>query len=301
MASMDQPAPDPEPAAGPDVTAAGAVVVRKANGGEVLLVHRPKYDDWSWPKGKQDPGEHVTTTAVREVLEETGVEIRLARPLAPQVYVVSGGRLKTVHYWVGRVLGDDTVADYRTNDEIDDLGWFSFEKARARLTYTDDVDLLDQVEGRHKKTSTLIVLRHARAIKRATWKGHDDDRPLTTVGREQARSLIPVLSAYGISRVVTSDSQRCLRTVTPYVRDHVLAVEGDPGLNEVDSTPVTIRTAVNSLLGSGENAVVCSHRPVLPQIFAELGVAEEPLGPGEMVVCHHRKGKIVATERHLVR
>lgn len=301
MAPKDLPAPSRDLAAGPDVRAAGAVVIRKDNGGEVLLVHRPKYDDWSWPKGKQDPGEHVTTTAVREVLEETGVEIRLDRPLAPQAYVVSGGRMKTVHYWIGRVVGDSDVSDYPANDEIDDLGWFSFEKARSRLTYTDDVDLLDQAEAQHRRTSTLIVLRHARAIKRATWTGNDDDRPLTAVGREQARSLIPVLSAYGISRVISSDSQRCLRTLIPYVRDHVLAVEADPGLNELDSTPVTIGNAVRGLLASKENAVLCSHRPVLPQIFDELGIAEEPLGPGEMVVCHHRKGTVVATERYLVR
>lgn len=301
MASKDLPATDPVPAAGPDVTAAGAVVVRKDNGGEVLLVHRPKYDDWSWPKGKQDPGEHVTATAVREVLEETGVEIRLGRPLAPQVYVVSGGRLKTVHYWIGHVLGDADIADYRTNDEIDDLGWFTFEKARRQLTYTDDVDLLDQVEDAYKKTSTVVVLRHARAIKRSTWKGVDADRPLTNVGREQARSLIPLLSAYGVSRVVTSDSKRCLRTVTPYGRDQVLVVETDPGLNEVDSTPATIKTAVRNLLATKESAVLCSHRPVLPQVFEVLGIAEEPLGPGEMVVVHHRKGRVVATERYLAR
>ncbi|RYJ05389.1 MAG: NUDIX hydrolase, partial [Actinomycetales bacterium] len=288
MASMDLPTPpDHVPAAGPDVTAAGAVVFRKANGGEVLLVHRPKYDDWSWPKGKQDPGEHVTATAVREVLEETGVEIRLTSPLAPQAYVVSGGRMKTVHYWVARVLGDADVSAYRPNDEIDDLGWFSLEKARNQLTYADDVDLLDQAEQLHKRTSALVVLRHARAVKRGTWPGSDDERPLTTVGREQARSLIPVLSAYGVTRVVSSDSLRCLRTIAPYVRDHVLSIDADPGLNEDDSTPVTIRSAVAGLMASKENAVICSHRPVLPQIFETLGIEEEPLGPGEMVVCHH--------------
>jgi 8-oxo-dGTP pyrophosphatase MutT (NUDIX family)/phosphohistidine phosphatase SixA len=300
------PPKDPVPgeetlARGPDVVAGGAVVVRKSNGGEVLLVHRPKYDDWAWPKGKRDPGEHVTTTAVREVLEETGVEIRLDRPLPPQVYVVSGGRVKTVHYWIGRVLGDDDVAGYEVNDEIDEVAWFGFDKARSRLTYTDDVTLLAQVERRHKRTSALVVLRHARATKRGTWKGPDEERPLTTVGREQARSLIPVLSAFGITRIVSSDSLRCLHSVTPYTRDHMLGIEAVPGINEEDSTPVTIETTVRSLLAGKENAILCSHRPVLPQIFDVLGVSEEPLGPGEMVVCHHRKGRVVATERYLVR
>src|ERR1700712_4485941 len=120
----------------PDVIAAGAVVTRKGiEGREVLLVHRPKYDDWSFPKGKQDPGEHVAATAVREVLEETGVEIRLGVPLRPQHYAVSGGRAKTVRYWVGHVVGDHDVSSYVTNDEVDDLGWFSATSAAERLTY----------------------------------------------------------------------------------------------------------------------------------------------------------------------
>ena len=120
----------PKPASGPDVVAAGAVVTRKGpQGREVLLVHRPKYDDWSFPKGKQDPGEHVTATAVREVLEETGVEIRLGRPLPPQLYGVSGGRAKKVHYWVGHVVGDDDVSGYQINDEVDELGWFDARRA----------------------------------------------------------------------------------------------------------------------------------------------------------------------------
>ncbi len=140
------PTQPPAPTGGPDVLAAGAVVTRKGpEGREVLLVHRPKYDDWAFPKGKQDPGEHITATAVREVLEETGVEIRLGRPLRPQLYVVSGGRDKMVHYWVGHVLGDDDLSSYQVNDEIDDLGWFSLEAAAEQLTYLDDIDLLDQL------------------------------------------------------------------------------------------------------------------------------------------------------------
>jgi len=300
MAPKDLPSV-PVPARGADVVAAGAVVVRKDNGGEVLLVHRPKYDDWAWPKGKQDPGEHVTTTAVREVLEETGVEIRLDRPLPRQVYLVSGGRTKTVHYWVGRVVGDDDVSGYQVNDEIDQVGWFGFDKARAMLTYTDDVELLDEVERQRKRSTALVVVRHGRATKRVTWQGADDERPLTTVGREQARALIPVLSAYGVSRVVSSDSLRCLKTVSPYARDHVLGIEAVPGVSEEHSTPVTVSTTVASLLASKENAVLCTHRPVLPQVLAVLGISEEPLSPGELVVVHHRKGKVVATERFLVR
>jgi 8-oxo-dGTP pyrophosphatase MutT (NUDIX family)/phosphohistidine phosphatase SixA len=294
-------APVTTAARGADVVAAGAVVVRKDNGGEVLLVHRPKYDDWAWPKGKQEPAEHVTTTAVREVLEETGVEIRLDRPLQRQLYRIAGGRTKTVHYWVGRVVGDPEVSGYLANDEIDQVGWFGFDKARAMLSYADDVGLLDEVEKRSRRSTALVIVRHGRATKRGTWQGADDERPLTTVGRLQARALIPVLSAYGVTRVVSSDSLRCIRTVSPYARDHVLGIEAVPGVNEEDSTPVTVSTTVSSLLGTRENAVLCSHRPVLPQILEAVGVSEEPLAPGEIVVVHHRKGQVVATERFLVR
>ncbi|HEX7715801.1 MAG TPA: NUDIX hydrolase [Marmoricola sp.] len=288
------------PAARPDVVAAGAVVLRRTNGGEVLLVHRPKYDDWAWPKGKQDPGEHVTATGVREVLEETGVEIRLGRPLPRQLYTVSGGRAKHVHYWTGWVMGDHDVTGYAANAEIDQVAWVGFDKARRMLTYADDVDLLDVVERHPRRTAALIVLRHARAQKRGTWSGPDEERPLTSLGRQQARALIPVLSAYGVTRVVTSDSARCEQTVSPYAADHVLGVQTTPAVNEEDATSASVRELVDELLAQKESAVLCSHRPVLPQILEELGITEEPLAPGEMVVCHHRKGRVVAVERHSV-
>jgi phosphohistidine phosphatase SixA/8-oxo-dGTP pyrophosphatase MutT (NUDIX family) len=284
---------------GPEVVAAGAVVVRRTGGGEVLLVHRPKYDDWAWPKGKQEPGEHVGATAVREVVEETGVEIRLGRPLPRQLYRVSGGRAKEVHYWTGWVMGDDDVSGYIANAEIDQVAWVGFEKARAMLTYADDVDLLDRVARHPRRTSALVVLRHARAEKRASWDGPDEERPLTDAGRLQAARLVPVLSAYGVTRVLTSPSERCRATVAPYAEDHVLAMEDVPGVKEEEFTLDSVSEAVALLLAQKESAVLCSHRPVLPDILAALGIAEEPLAPGEMVVCHHRKGRVVATERHL--
>ena len=287
-------------ASGPDVVAAGAVVVRRSNGGEVLLVHRPKYDDWAWPKGKQDPGEHVTATAVREVLEETGVEIRLGRPLPRQLYLVAGGRAKHVHYWTGWVMGDPDVSGYAANDEIDQVAWIGFDKARRMLTYADDVDLLDLVDRHPRRSSVLVVLRHARARKRGSWTGPDPDRPLTRLGREQARRLVPVLSAYGVTRVVTSDSARCVGTVAPYAEDHVLGMVATPGVSEEEATPARVREVVRRLRDEKESTLQCRHRPVHPRIFEELGITQEPRAPGEMVVCHHRKGRVVATERHLV-
>ena len=202
----------PTTASGPDVVAAGAVVARKGpRGRELLLVHRPKYDDWSFPKGKQDPGEHVTATAVREVLEETGVEIRLGRPLLPQLYAVSGGRAKKVHYWVGHVVGDDDVSSYQINDEVDELAWFELDAAKERLTYLDDIDLLEQFRSQPKKTAALAVVRHAKAVKRGAWRGPDTKRPLATEGEAHSVALSQILHAFGVSRVLSSSSRSCAR------------------------------------------------------------------------------------------
>src|SRR3954453_16132557 len=102
------------------ITAAGAVVLR--SGRQVLLVHRPKYDDWSFPKGKLERGEHVTAAAVREVLEETGLRVRLGRPLPNQTCPPTKGR-KPLPYRIARGAGDGDVSGYLANDEIDEVAW----------------------------------------------------------------------------------------------------------------------------------------------------------------------------------
>jgi 8-oxo-(d)GTP phosphatase len=191
------------------------------------------------------------------------------------------------------------VSAYAANAEVDQVAWVGFEKARAKLTYADDVALLADVARHPRRTSALVVLRHARAVKRGSWDGPDEDRPLTDAGRLQAARLVPLLSAYGVTRVLTSPSERCRATVAPYAEEHVLAAEDVPGVKEEEFTLDSVTEAIAVLLAQKENAVLCSHRPVLPDILAALGVAEEPLAAGEMVVCHHRKGRVVATERHL--
>ena len=95
----------------------------------MLLVHRPRYGDWSFPKGKLDRGELAPVAAVREVGEETGVRIRLGTPLSYQRYP-SGDRMKTVSYWHGRVIGDHSVDGYLVNDEIDEVAWVPLRKAK---------------------------------------------------------------------------------------------------------------------------------------------------------------------------
>lgn len=286
-------------ATGPDVVAAGGVVLRK--NGDVLLVHRPKYDDWAFPKGKQDPGEHVTVTAVRETLEETGLRIRLGRPLPPQLYAIAGGRAKMVHYWAARVLGSDDVSAFAVNNEIDEVTWLPPEKARRLLTYQDDIELLARLEDRENRTTPLVVLRHARARKRALWEGADARRPLTRVGRLQARALAPVLDAYGVRRVLSSDFARCVASVAPYADLFGRTLETVPALNEERAGRRKVAALVDEVLGTKKPTVLCTHRPVLPWFFEHLDMPAVPLQPGEFVVVHHRRGEIVASERHLVR
>ena len=266
----------------------------------MLLVHRPKYDDWSFPKGKQERDEHITATAVREVLEETGVEIRLARPLRPQLYAVSGGRQKKVQYWIGQVVGDDDVSSYEVNDEVDEVGWFPVSEAKERLTYLDDLDLLEQWGEQRKRTTALLVVRHAKAVKRGQWDKADPKRPLNDLGEAQAAALSPLLLAYGVAHVVSSPSTRCFQTVRPYAEEQVLEVEQYDELSEEGHDKHAAAELLEKVLATPEPTVLCSHRPVLPDLFDLLGFDEEPLSPAEVVVVHHRHGQVVATERHQV-
>ncbi|MEI2671857.1 MAG: NUDIX hydrolase [Marmoricola sp.] len=285
-----------------DLVAAGALVTRKGpNGREILLVHRPKYDDWSFPKGKRDPGEHVTETACREVLEETGVEIRLAQPLRPQLYSIGGGRAKTVHYWIGRVVGDDDVSAYSPNKEIDQVAWVPVAQAHKQLSYRDDRHLLEQFGQLRKGTHALILLRHARAARRASFSGPDDSqRPLTQRGKAQAEQLRGILHAYGVSQVITSTSKRCVKTVSPYATDSVIPLEQHAELSEEGYDAGLVTQLVEQLPETTQGVAVCTHRPILPKVMDALGIYEEPLAPAELVVCHVRRGELLSVERHNV-
>jgi 8-oxo-dGTP diphosphatase len=117
------------------IDAAGGVVVRD---GRVLLVHRPRYDDWTFPKGKLDPGESFEDAALREVEEETGVRCSLGRELPATRYEVSG-RPKLVRYWLMASQGE---TEFVPNDETDDVRWVTPDEARGMLTYDHDRELL---------------------------------------------------------------------------------------------------------------------------------------------------------------
>ncbi len=315
-------APDP-------VEAAGALVWRvRAGRLQVALVHRPRYRDWSWPKGKLDPGEVPPVAAVREVEEETGMAVVLGLPLPGLRYALSDGRRKVVHYWAARVAGrgDDVPLRARPpvphadRSEIDHWEWFDTAQAARRLTRRDDRRPLDALVEAYAKdrldTRALVVARHGQARKRALWGGTEDDRPLTGLGLRQAATLTPLLAAFGVEQVVTSRWERCATTVAPYAQAAGVTPEVADGLTEArhDESPARVAAIVRDALEARRDTVLCTHRPVLPTVLDVLEVQsrravadalprENPfLAPGEVLVAHaartRRGTRVVGVELH---
>ena len=285
--------------------AAGAVVWRAIGDRlEVLVIHRRRHDDWSLPKGKLDPGEHLAAAAVREVLEETGVAVRLGAPVTAHEYQprTDGGRTKRVAYWSAEpVDGDGSAATaYQPNDEVDEVRWLALPAAAGILTYPRDVVVLERFEESARadehRGSPLVVLRHGSAQARAGWSGDDRDRPLTTEGGEQAEAVVRLLAAYGIDGVLSSDAERCVQTVQPFATEAGLEIERDERWSEQAARHDDVTTAVAALRHSARRLVLCTHRQVLPWVFEGLGVPAVPLDPGAFQVLHRRKGELVSLE-----
>ena len=295
----------------PTIEAGGAVVWRLGATLEVLLVHRPRYQDWSWPKGKVDPGEAVPSAAVREISEETGHDVVLGVPLPQLRYELVEGGTKRVHLWAARLAGPDDAPALAARvrppaaspEEIDGVEWMSVADAELRLTRPSDAVPLAALVALHAKdrlaTAALVVARHARAKRRSAWKGTEADRPLTPTGRGQADDLVPVLAAFGAGAISTSAWERCARTIEPYAQATGLTPR-HAHLSEAahERSPGRVAAEVLSILESGKDTVLCTHRPVLPTVLDVLGQhagrsvaallpGKEPfLRTGEILVAH---------------
>jgi 8-oxo-(d)GTP phosphatase len=292
------------------VEAAGAVVWRSVDDRlEVLLVHRDRYDDWTFPKGKLDPGESAPVAAVREVEEETGVRIRLGPRLVQHEYRLSQspGGVKQVTYWCARPVtpGAARAADeYAPNAEIDGVRWIDVDQAAATLTYARDVAVLEEfgraVRGELHRSSPLVVLRHGDAEPRKTWKGDDTLRPLAIAGIRQAAEAVPLLSAYDLRSAVSSGAERCRQSVQPFVdtggRKRRIKLVLETGLSEEHGTRRRVADVVRPLLARNKRVVVCTHRPVLPWVFEALGLPDTKLSTGDLVVVHRRGALVVGSE-----
>ncbi|HYN30415.1 MAG TPA: NUDIX hydrolase [Dermatophilaceae bacterium] len=312
------------------IPAAGTIPWRERRGTlEVALVHRPRYDDWSWAKGKLDPGEEWAVAAARETLEETGLVVHLGRPLPATRYPVvsrTGERSdKVVHYWAARVHSGHG----RTEHEVDEVAWLEVQRAYDRLDYARDRDqLLAVVRAHHQRTLDtwpLALVRHAKALPRSSWRRKDDTaRPLDPAGLARARALAPLLAAYGISRLLTSPSTRCTESLAPYAAwsRHRLVLR--PALSEEGYAvePEKARALTARVLAKGAPAAVCTHGPVLPDLVDLLvdrldrtaddaddlatalrAAGTEKLVKGEVLLCHvagtGEHARVVAVERHL--
>ncbi len=308
------------------VQAAGALVWRMRKGRlELLVVHRPRYDDWSWPKGKLDPGESASAAAVREVAEETGVDVVLGVPLPSLKYRLDG-RLKRVHYWSARqfrpseagLLAARPHASPADATEIDDVAWLAADRVVDRLSHPSDLGPLDALLALHAagrlNTRSIVFVRHGRARRRSAWRGPEATRPLTPGGVAQAENLIGMLAAFGIRSVVSSPWERCVATVTPYANAIGVAVQHAPALTEAAfaQNPDAAVKRVRAAFAADRATVTSIHRPVVPAVLraaaeftgrSTLGnlPAKTDLRTGELLVAQvakvGKKPQIVTLER----
>lgn len=254
---------------GADVLAAGAVLWRPATadpaGIEIGLVHRPRYDDWSFPKGKLDAGETLAAAAVREIAEETGFRARLGHRVAEARYAVPEGR-KLVRYWAAQALDGAFVP----GAETDELAWLHPDDAAALLTYAHDRDVLGRFTRLGLPAATVALVRHAKAGSRHRWDGDDDLRPLSGAGREQAAHLAELLALFGPDRLVTAPPVRCRETLAPLAARLGLPVAAEPLLGEEG---YWVHPPAGSALVRGLGAgvtVVCSQGGVIPDVVGAL-------------------------------
>ena len=201
--------------AGRTVYAAGAVVWQPGPDStvEIAVIHRPRYDDWSLPKGKLDRGETEPLTAVREVFEETGFRVHLGSRITAVSYPIDQG-IKKVRYWAARSIGGEFVP----NSEVDELIWLPVSEALKRVNYTQDRKVLRRFAKCPADTQTVLVVRHATAGSKSRFSGDDTKRPLDKKGRAQAEALVGQLLAFGATDVYAADRVRCHQTVEPLAR-----------------------------------------------------------------------------------
>lgn len=249
------------------IKAAGALLWRDGPDGlEIAVIHRGRYDDWSLPKGKLEPGEHPVLTALREVEEETGYRVVLGRRLPSIEYAVLG-RPKRVRYWAGHSA--DAV-EFTANDEVDELAWLAPAAALDRLTGPLDRGVLEAFLRGPAHTFPVILQRHGKAEHRGPAYPDDLLRPLDALGRQQAVALAELLSAYGRLRVISSPAERCLTTIRPYAEFRALEVEIDAALTEQAyvHAPRAVVGWLRDLARRQEGTVVCTHGPLLDELIA---------------------------------
>lgn len=259
---------------------------RASEGLEVLLVHRPRYDDWTFPKGKLHAGEDHRSAALREVEEETGLRCSLGVELAPSAYVDGRGRPKVVRWWAMTPGGGTFVP----GPEVDEATWLPVADAASLLSYDRDREVLRAFTSQAGSAAVLLV-RHGDAGDRGRWRGDDRLRPLSAEGRRQAQALVGQLAGYGVARVLSSAYVRCVQTVEPLAVARRLPLETSPALAEGAT-----RDDVGALLAqvTGTAVVLCTHGDVAGEVLDAMGLPDGPCAKGSTWVLEPDGGRLVA-------
>jgi 8-oxo-dGTP diphosphatase len=260
------------------IRAAGGVVWRLANepsgdsGIEVALIHRPRYDDWSIPKGKLAAGESELDGALREVFEETGYRVRPGRALGEIHYMKKNSAgppgEKVVHYWAMQAVG----GAFTPSREVDALRWLALEEAPDALTRVSDREVLERFTSGPAFTRTVLLVRHASAGNRKRWNEDDRLRPLDETGLEQAQELVRLLSRFEVEQIVAADVLRCIQTLEPLSESIGVEIKREPLLAQ-DGFPNREQEAVElvrKLEQAGEATAVCGQREVIPALVRRL-------------------------------
>lgn len=282
------------------IKAAGAVVWREETPFEleILLVHRPQYDDWSFPKGKVEEREASIAAAFREVKEETGVTATFGQYLGSSSYKIEDEK-KKVKYWMAQARS--STAPFTPNEEVDKIEWVSIKEARHFLTHNEDREILDEFFNRERYSSTTILLRHAKALKRSDWNDYDLDRPLTNDGLEQSKRLVSQLEPFGIEGIFSSDATRCFATVEPtsVALDIKVTVSADLNEESYEKNSKIALEYVRHLMRYPGNHLISSHNPIIPEIVTKIARVEysaDELDPADAWVIHHHGNKVLSVE-----
>lgn len=268
---------------------------------EIALVHRPKYDDWSLPKGKIEEGETHLACAYREAMEETGFEAIFGPEIGIAKYLAEGTP-KEVRYWSARATGDSN-GPYDTK-EVDKVIWLPVSDAKKKVSVDDDREIIKFFESFGIETTPIVLLRHAKATKREDWDGDDGDRPLDIKGQRQAKRLLSIYQCFDIEEIHTSDAMRCIETIEPMSKALKISPVYTSDLSEYrfaknKEAPLDY---VWNLMKPDLRVVVCSHNPILPHLVKKLigkknfKRIDAELLPGEAFILHHRDGEVVAVD-----
>jgi 8-oxo-dGTP pyrophosphatase MutT (NUDIX family) len=263
------------------IRAAGGVVWRLTSldagnaGVEIALIHRPRYDDWSIPKGKLAAGESDLDGALREVLEETGYRVRLGRALGEVRYLKTADgvpREKVVRYWAMEAVG----GGFTPGREVDELRWLPLPEAHHALTRPTDREVLSRFAEGPVLTRTVLVVRHASAGSRSNWNGDDKLRPLDETGWEQAHELVRVISRFDVEELVSADYLRCVQTLEPLGESVGLPIREEPLLSQSGFPGHERRAArlVRRLTQKARASAVCSQREVIPDLIERLAAED---------------------------